>query len=206
MNLLTPVKSTWVWLWDTLTYAVPIPRHRLAAVISLIAWVIAVGATFWWLKSSNDPTAEPTSQVIIAATWLITSLIELFIPSDPGWEELHAKRAKADADILREVLTSLQAERLDFWQIRDKKGNYNSAAHRKAVEIQSFELLRPHIENLHTIRGYTSIASKVLDEIDRNLAMGNGRDVEKLLPLVDRLEAKIEKDLRRLERQYRGLA
>jgi hypothetical protein len=168
-------------------------------------WLVAVAATSWWCVHYDRPWAEPLSQVIIASGWCLTSIINWIIPADPGWIELSARQAKREADILKGVVETLEHEDRNFQQIQEKRGHYNSDAHKKAVEKTAFEQVRSQLEELAAFRGYQSQTTPLLQEIERNLAMTTGRDVERLRPLIHSLIMSLNKRIKQLARAYRGV-
>lgn len=205
-NVRKRLLGTWAGFWGWIDRTFPtIPRHRIVALISLATCVIVVIATAWWRWNYQESEAEPTSQLIIAIAWLFTAILELLIPADPEWEVIRAKRAKAETELLQAVLRCLREERLDFCQIRDRRGAYNSAAHRRAAEVQSFELLKPEIEKLHTVRGYRQSAKAILTEIERN-QQTERKAVDELIRLLDQLEPRLQSHIEKLEGVFRGLA
>jgi hypothetical protein len=155
------------------------------ALISVLGSVIAVVATYFWLMNYREAIAEPASQFAIAIIWLMVALVQFLIPSDPEWEIIHAKRAKHDQETMQRVLHRLQQERYDFEQILTRKGQYNSAAHRKAAEVESFDLLQSEIAALRLIPSYRRRAEAILKEIKRNQSLSQ-KDVSPLIALLNR--------------------
>lgn len=196
----------WTGFWNRAAELAPdVPRQKLVAIISIAGSVVAVIATYFWLQHHDNAAAEPTSQFAIAIAWLIVAVLQFLIPSDPEWEIIHAKRAKHDQGVLQQTLGRLQEERLDFDQIVSRKGRYHSPAHRKAVEVDSFELLLPEIHSLRSIPKFRRRAEAIVKEIERNQTLEQ-KDVDKLLVLLNELEPSLQKEIERLGRIHRGLA
>lgn len=200
------VSSFWTAFWNRVAeFAPDVPRQKLVAFISILGSVVAVIATYFWLRNPADATAEPTSQFAIAIAWLIVAVLQFLIPSDPEWEIIHAKRAKHDQGILQQVLDCLREERLDFNQIVRKKGQYNSPAHRKAAEVDSFNLLLPQVQALRSIPKFRRRANAIAGEIERNQALDK-KDVERLIGLLNQMEPLLQNEIEKLGRIHRGLA
>jgi hypothetical protein len=161
--------SLWRWwtaFWDSASWLLPnVSRQKLVAMLSILGSTVAVFATFFWLRSPKDVTAEPKSQFLIAIAWLVVAVIQFLIPSDPEWEMIHAKRAKFDAETLQRVLDRIQIERRNFEQLRSRNGRYSNDAHRKAVEVDSFDLLLTEITPISSNRKYKANATLIIKEI-----------------------------------------
>lgn len=196
----------WSAFWNrTAELAPDVSRQKLVAIISIVGGVVAVIATYFWLRNHDDASAEPTSQFVIAIAWLIVAILQFLIPSDPEWEIIHAKRAKHDQGLLQQVLDRLQAERLDFDQIVSRKGRYYSEAHRKAAEVDSFDLLLPEIKALRSIPKFRRRADAIAKEVERNQSLDK-KDVDKLIVQLNELEPLLQKEIERLGPIHRGLA
>jgi hypothetical protein len=195
----------WSAFWNrTAELAPDVSRQKLVAIISIVGGVVAVIATYFWLRNHDDASAEPTSQFVIAIAWLVVAILQILIPSDPEWEIIHAKRAKHEQGLLQQVLDRLRAERLNFEQIKSRKGRYNSNAHRKAVEFKSFELLLPEIKALRSIPKFRRRADAIAIEVGRNQSLDE-KDVGKLIAQLNELEPQLQKEIERLGSIHRGL-
>jgi len=200
------VWGCWTAFWNWAGELRPdISRQKLVAIISILGSVIAVIATYLWLRNYGAVSAEPTSQFVIAIAWLTVAILQFLIPSDPEWEIIHAKRAKHDQEILQQVLERLREERLDFDQIVSRKGQYNSPAHGKAAEVTSFDLLLPEIQSLLAIPKFRRRADTIAKEVERNQLLDK-KDADKLIVLLNELEPLLQKEIERLGRICRGLA
>lgn len=200
------VKRSWSAFWNRIAEFVPdVSRQKLVAVISIVGGLVAVIATYFWLRNYDNASAEPTSQFVIAIAWLIVAILQFLIPSDPEWEIIHAKRAKHDQELLQKVLARLREERIDFEQIVNRKGQYNSSAHRKAVEVTSFDLLLPDIQSLIAIPKFRRRAYAIAKEVKRN-QLSEKKDVDKLIVQLNELEPLLQNEIERLGQIHRGLA
>jgi hypothetical protein len=196
----------WSAFWNRAAEIAPdVSRQKLVAIISILGSVLAVISTYFWLRNHEDASAEPTSQFVIAIAWLIVAILQFLIPSDPEWEIVHAKRAKHDQGIMQQVLQRLRDERPNFVQIVCRKGQYNSAAHRKAVEVSSFDLLLPEIQSLLAFQKLRNMADAIVKEVVRNQSLDK-KDVEKLILQLNELEHLLQKEIDRLGKINRGLA
>jgi hypothetical protein len=200
------VWGLWSAFWNWAGELSPdISRQKLVAIISILGSVIAVIATYIWLRNYGDGSAEPTSQFVIAVAWLAVAILQFLIPSDPDWEIIHAKQAKHDKECLQQVLHRLQAERLNFNQIESRRGQYKSEAHRKAVEVKSFDLLLLEIKALRSIRKFRRQAIAIAKEVERNQSL-DIKEVDELIVQLNELEPLLQKEIERLGSIHRGLA
>jgi hypothetical protein len=165
----------------------------------LSGWLISIIAlliTCWWQK--QDPGPEPIAALVVCmATFIGTSigLIVQFFNTDSALNKRNLRRA-GDRQILQEVMLRIEKELPNLRKIKPGK-KYNSEAHRKAVEVYSFELIAEQIEKIKSWWRYGSLAKKILVEIRRNAALpALGKDASKIIPMLETLRNKIEKELK----------
>lgn len=85
-------------------------------------------------------------------------------------------------------MNRILSERLNFLHIKENRP-YKSQSHQKAVENYSFELLTKDLSELKKIRKYREIANSIIKTI-------KDRDIIKLLELMDKLEDKLNKEIK----------
>lgn len=88
-------------------------------------------------------------------------------------------------DICREAVSRMKKERRNFEHIVAGEG-YNSAAHERAVEQLSFELLLEVVAKLQKVRKFRKRATLLLEQID-------ARNAAEVLEAINRIEPKLEK-------------
>lgn len=164
---------------------------------ALFTSLVGFLASWWWL--TQEPSPEPTAALYASAAVFIVSVIGL--PIQYFFNEERQKRSKADREKRREVfdwvLDRLDGEMKNLRQIESKRV-YSGESHRKAVEDSSFELLAEEIEKLLGFFWYRKSARQILDEIARIQKLPpNGKDVHKIIPMLEALRPRLEADLKR---------
>jgi hypothetical protein len=198
-------REHWEKFWNWLSsFAPDFTRQQQVALFSVIFSFLVVCANGLWLLNFRESVSEPMSQFAIAFIWLFYSIIQCLIPPEPEWEHIRAKRAKHDEDVCQKALDTLREERLDFEQIINRKGRYNSPQHKEAVEVKSFNLLSGAIEELKSLPKFKKRADLILQEIGKN-QMLEIKNVDELIVQLNALEPTLVREIVRLKQISRGL-
>lgn len=134
--------------------------------------------TFWKL------TPVLVKEMSMETVWV--ALLQFFLsPFRDRFVTWNEKKRAKQATICQEAWERIKKERSNFSRILAGK-EYNSEAHRKAVEETSFELLRVSIEKLQTVRKFRKSGSLLLGHIESKDAAGVLIEIDKLEPRLAR--------------------
>lgn len=149
-------------------------------ILSFLTLLLSIG----WLYYTRE--WEPTIAVVTSTA----SLIAIY------WND-EDKRSNSDENNRTRIearsnaLTRIQRERNNFERLQQPI-KYTGESHRKAVEVYSFELLEKDLVNLNDYCSFRRLTNKVVAESAR-LRNSAKKDVSVLIPLLDKLEAKLKK-------------
>ena len=152
---------------------------------------------FWnWAQESLSKEGEAARQMI---QWRLDTEIPAYLPrlrqdinDVVDLEAWRDERRRQAGPQLHTLLGRIKREARNFEKLRDGKPPFS-----EYTEVTPFELLERDLMPVSDLREYRGLAEELLAEITRVQAVPRGqKDVTVLLPLIKRLEKKLEADVK----------
>jgi hypothetical protein len=153
-------------------------------ILKLTSAVALVGSGIWFYYEHNFESAL----TFIAS---LGTLIGLFVN-----DEVRRRKALEVEESRKKLcigsLNRIRKERSNFQRLLENR-SYSGAAHKKAVEQDSFECLLWDLRPLNKVWRYRLITKAIIREAERIQKLPE-KDTRNLLKLLDKLEHRLDKE------------
>lgn len=146
-------------------------------VLKMLLFLGFIASIYWWYKAQEKE--EPIVVIIIALTALLISFVN---------ENKEKQRFQRNQSLMKEVRARIYNELGNINKQVHGDKTYSSAAHQKAVEVDSWKLLESDIQRLVEKRILTFRSNKLIKHIKKKDAI---RALKVLKVLQRRLSQKI---------------
>lgn len=146
-------------------------------VIRILSFLGLIASLYWWYKAQEKE--EPVVGIIIAGAAFLASFVN---------ENKEKLKFQKNQSLMKKVRTRIHNELENIRKQANSYKIYSSALHKKAVEVDSWELLERDIQGLVENRIFTQQSKKLINHIKK-------KDAKRALKALEVIQRRLSKKI-----------